>query len=379
MRLPEGPHRAMLAVVAVVVVATLAGLVALWPPPAELPAQVGGERVRAEVTGLEVTHEDPWRPGERYANVTVELTSGTESGRVVDLEDVPLSAFPPFAVGDRLELERSGVAGSSMEFYIRDFRRLPALGWLLGVFVLAVLAVGRWHGLRALAGLGFSLATVVGFVVPAVLAGRSPALVALVASCAVMVVTLYLTHGFNEQTTAAVVGTTAALALTVGVGVWAIEGARITGFASENAMMAGFAVNGLNLRGLVLAGLIISALGVLDDVTVSQSSTVFALRDAAPDLGVRELFIRAMRVGRDHISSVVNTLFLAYTGASLALLVLFTSSAIPAGDVVNSEVVAEELVKILVGSVGLIAAVPLTTLLAAVVAAGSSKAQTPAA
>jgi hypothetical protein len=234
--------------------------------------------------------------------------------------------------------------------------------------VLAVVLIGRWHGLRSLLGLGLSLMIVIVFVVPAILAGQSPPLVALVGAVAVMIVTLYLAHGVNEMTTAAIVGTTGALVLTVGLGLWFIDRSKITGYASDDALFASFAVQGLDLQGLVLAGLIIAALGVLDDVTVSQASTVFALHDTDRTLTWSALFARAMRVGRDHIASVVNTLFLAYAGASLALLVLFSTGGVGTAEIVNSEIIAEEIVKIIVGSLGLIAAVPLTTALAARVA-----------
>jgi uncharacterized membrane protein len=371
--LAPGPHRWMLGVVALLVLATMIGLVALWPDAELLPAP--GEPLEALVTAqvIEVralpAEPDPVLGlGGELADVTVELLSGDEAGRVVTLSQIPLEGYPPFEPGDRLELERITVPGSDVEFYIRDFRRTPAL-WVLGLlFVAAVLAVGRWHGFRSLLGLGLSLLLVIRFVVPAILVGHDPALVALVGAMAVMVVTLYLSHGVNEMTTSAIVGTAAALLLTVGLGLLFIDRAKITGFASDDAQFARFAVEGLDLRGLVLAGLIIAALGVLDDVTVSQASTVFALHDTDPRLTWASLFARAMKVGRDHIASVVNTLFLAYAGASLVLLVLFSTSGLPVVEVLNSEVFAEEVVKILVGSLGLIAAVPLTTALAAQVA-----------
>jgi uncharacterized membrane protein len=158
--------------------------------------------------------------------------------------------------------------------------------------------------------------------------------------------------------------------LTVLLGMFFIDRGRITGFASDDAVFARFAVEGLDLQGLVLAGLIIAALGVLDDVTISQASTVFALHDTNRSLTWTELFARAMKVGRDHIASVVNTLFLAYTGASIALLLLFYTGGVPVLEIVNSEVLAEEIIKTVVGSLGLIAAVPFTTALAASVAVG---------
>jgi len=198
--------------------------------------------------------------------------------------------------------------------------------------------------------------------------------VALVGGTAILLVTLYLSHGLNPMTTAAAVGTLGALVVTVVIALVAIDGTRITGFASEDAVFARFAIGELDLRGLVLAGLIVAALGVLDDVTVSQASTVFAVHEADPSQSFAQLVARGMRVGRDHIASVVNTLFLAYAGASLGLLVLFTTSGLPVRELVNTELVAVELVKTMVGSLGLLAAVPLTTVIAAASVAGTEPA-----
>jgi uncharacterized membrane protein len=195
--------------------------------------------------------------------------------------------------------------------------------------------------------------------------------VALVGGTAILLVTLYLSHGLNPMTTAAAVGTLGALVTTVVIALVAIDGTRITGFASEDAVYARFAIGELDLRGLVLAGLIVAALGVLDDVTVSQASTVFTVHETDPEQTFGQLFARGMRVGRDHIASVVNTLFLAYAGASLGLLVLFSTSGIPVRELINTELVAVELVKTMVGSLGLLAAVPLTTLIAAASVAGT--------
>jgi uncharacterized membrane protein len=365
-------HRRLLVAVAVLLVATLVGLVLLWPRAADLPdaGQPLDDVVTGEVLDAEVVPGEPdpdlGTSGD-LAVVTVEVLEGVDTGRVIELT-VAADGYPEFTTGDRLALAPAEIPDSDVEYFITDFERLPTLGWLVALFVAAVLAIGRWHGLRSLIGLGLSLMIVVRFIVPAILAGSNPPVVALVGALAVMIVTLYLTHGINEMTTAAVVGTGSALTLTVGLGLLFIDRAKITGFASDDAVFARFAVEGLDLQGLVLAGLIIAALGVLDDVTVSQSSTVFALHDTDRTLTWPALFGRAMKVGRDHIASVVNTLFLAYAGASLALLVLFNTGGLPASEIVNSELLAEEIVKILVGSLGLIAAVPLTTALAATVA-----------
>jgi uncharacterized membrane protein len=174
------------------------------------------------------------------------------------------------------------------------------------------------------------------------------------------------------MTTAAAVGTLGALVVTVVLALVAIDGARITGLPDEDAALARFALGELDLRGLVLAGLIVAALGVLDDVTVAQASTVMAVHETDPEQTFGQLVGRGMRVGRDHIASVINTLFLAYAGASLGLLVLFSTSGLPASELINSELVATELVRTMVGSLGLLAAVPLTTVIAAASVVGTT-------
>jgi len=360
-------------VVAAILAAAVVGAIALWPSADELPeSDPGSQQELVSGTILDVeTYQgepDPFEGGTGLAAVIqVRLDDGAAQGSVVQV-DTGLDGYPPLDPGDRVRLSASDVGEDEPVWFIVDLVRGPALLVLLGVFVLALLAVGRWQGLRALLGLALSLAVVLRFVVPAILAGRPPFLVALVGSALVLVISLYLAHGVDVMTTSAVLGTAVALVLTIALGALFVDTAALTGFSSEEATIARFTVEGLDLRGLVLAGLVIAALGVLDDVTVTQASTVFALRSAVPEADWRELFGRAMVVGRDHIASTVNTLVFAYAGASLALLLVFTTSGLPVSEVLTSELVAEELVKTLVGSLGIIAAVPVTTLLAARVA-----------
>jgi len=209
------------------------------------------------------------------------------------------------------------------------------------------------------------------FVVPAILEGASPVAVAVAGSAAIALVNLYLAHGLNLQTSTAVVGTLASLAL---IGVLAavfVAAADFSGLASEEASFVQAASGRINLQGLLLGGIVIGSLGVLDDVTVTQASAVWELHGANPALGAAGLYRSAVRIGRDHIASTVNTLVLAYAGASLPLLILLVESRQPVGDVLTGEVIAVEVVRTLVGSVGLVAAVPVTTALAAAVAAGA--------
>jgi uncharacterized membrane protein len=232
------------------------------------------------------------------------------------------------------------------------------------VFALVVVVLGGWRGATALVGLVISVLILLAFVLPAILDGRSPVLVAVVGSAAIAYVTMYLAHGFGRMTTIALVGMTAALVLTAVLSAIVVDLARFTGFVTEETSLLTF-FEGIDVTGLLLAGIVLGAAGALDDVTITQAATVWELKAADPSLGHVGLFRRALRVGRDHIASIVNTLLLAYAGASLPLLVLFVLARQSLGTIANSEVVAVEIVRTLVGSIGLVAAVPLTTWLAA--------------
>lgn len=365
-------HRWLLGIVTVLTVAAVTGMVVLWPdqPPEPEPVEPlvdGVVRSAAEIR----CPTDPLVPVDPPClQVEIEVVEGEGAGTTFDV-DTGEQGFPPFSVGDRVKVGRAATAeGEPSLYYVQDFARLRPLLVLSGVFLVVVLSVGRWHGLRSLAGLGLSLLVVVRFVIPAILDGRNPMAVALVGGFVVMVVALYLAHGLDLKTTTALVGIAAALVLTAALGFVFTAAAKLTGLASEEAQLLQFSTQGVSLRGLVLAGLVIGALGVLDDVTVSQASTVFAVHDADPRQTWRTLYRRAMRVGRDHIASTVNTLVLAYAGASIPLLILFSTGGVPLAEVLNSELVAQEIVKTFVGSIGLVSAVPLTTALAVTLVAG---------
>ena len=248
-----------------------------------------------------------------------------------------------------------------------DFQRRRPMLWLLAAFALVVVAAGRFHGLRALAGLAASLATVVFFVVPAIGDGRPPLQVAAFGGLGVMLLTIPLVHGGGAKSLAACLGTAAALLLTLGLADLFTHVAHLSGLTSDEAVYLQ-TTSHVSVRGLLLAGMVIGALGVLGDTTVTQASTVIALRRANPQLGFKELVAHATSVGRDHIAATVNTLVLAYTGAALPILIIFSIGGTSFGAAVNSEAVAEAIVATLVGSIGLIAAVPVTTALAALLA-----------
>lgn len=370
--MPALTHRVLLVVVAAMTLAAVAGMVALWPegpaPPDDDPAAVRGEEL-VDATLLEVARvacED--RTGLLPDAVCVQMTARVDaSGRIVRIEMTD-DTGDTFSPGQRVRVALVRTPGQPAAHYVADFQRSTPLLVLSGLFVAAVVAFGRRRGLRALAGLALTFVVILGFVVPAILDGRSPMSVAVVGALVIMVATLYLSHGFTPKTTAAVTGTALALLVTAGLAAFFAGAASLTGFTSEEAQLANVELGGLSLRGLLLAGILLGGLGVLDDVTMSQASIVFELRRADPAAALPRLVRRALNVGRDHVAATVNTLFLAYAGAALPLLILFVVGDAPLGEILTSEIVAVEIVRTLVGSVGLIAAVPLTTALAAAVA-----------
>ena len=344
--------------VGVLVLAVLAGAVALWPRGWLAEPAGGGQ---ADPTRLVPGPEaEPGLPG----STCIKVRARPDGAEEVEFETTDPTG-DTFRSGQRVRLSILEQAGQPTFYNIRDLERGRPMVALAVLFVLAVIAFGRWQGVRSLIGLACSFAVIVGFVVPAILRGRSPVPVALVGAMAIMLASLYLSYGVGRKTTAAVVGTALALALTGALTAGFVELAALTGLASEDALNASFQVGGISLQGLLLAGIILGGLGVLDDVTVSQASLVFELRRADPAAGFAELTRGALAVGRDHVAASVNTLFLAYAGASLPLLVLFVSGGDSLGTVATAEAVAVEVVRTLCGSVGLIAAVPLTTMLAA--------------
>ena len=363
-----GRHRAMLVAVGVLALAVVAGAVLLWPRgeanrPAEAGQQDPTRLVSATLTRVQQVpckEADPGVPSSTCIKVEARLVDGKQVR--FDTTD-PTGAT--FRGGQRVRLSVLEQEGQPPFYNIRDLERSRPMLLLVALFVLAVVAFGRWQGIRSLIALVVSFAVIVGFVIPAIMRGSSPVPVALVGAMAIMLVSLYLSHGIGRKTTAAVVGTGLALVLTAALTAGFVAATSLTGLASEDALNASFQAGGLSLRGLLLAGIILGGLGVLDDVTMSQASLVFELRRADPTASFGRLVAGALSVGRDHIAATVNTLFLAYAGASLPLLVLFTTGGDSLGTVATAEAVAVEIVRTLCGSIGLIAAVPLTTVLAA--------------
>src|SRR5690554_1749946 len=290
-----------------------------------------------------------------------------------EVAEGPVDAgMPEFSVGDRGELYDSPGPGGQVRYAVADWVRRPTLLLLTALFLIVSVVVARFRGLRAFISTGASLALIIAFLIPAMIAGYNPILVSMVGVGGILVLAIYFVHGVNWSTTAALVGTLGASFVTLILGVIFTELAHLTGYGTEEGMMISFAAGNIDLKGLLLAGLIIGALGALTDITIVQASVVRELAHVNPNFGVPELFKHGMNVGLDHIGSLVNTLVLAYTGTALPLLVLLHVNDIPWGQSLNLELVAAEVVHTLVGSIGLVLAVPFTTFIAALTFRGDA-------
>lgn len=335
----------------------------ITPRPSELPPV---QLVHGRIVEL-VPTTDPGTPDVRI-EVLDPVEGGPRRGDIVEgfLQGPSgLEARPEFDVGDEVIVNISTDPEAGF-IAVNDRYRVPTLAMLLGLFALAVTLVGGWRGVRSLIALALTLAVVVKLVVPLILAGWDPAPVAIVAATGVTIATFLLTEGARRRTVAAALGTAISLTLVAVLASVFDSLSRFTPLRGSES--AGFLVSmggtQLDLGGLVLAAVIFGALGVLDDVTVTQAATVQELYEADPRVRPLALAARAMNVGRSHIAATVNTLVLAYVGASLPLIVLFAAGRQDPLLIVSGEIVAVEVVRALVGSIGIVAAVPLTTMIA---------------
>lgn len=344
-------------------VAIVIAMIALWPyerPELELGAfGFAGDVVDAEVVSAD---EGPCSYAVELDCLLVSfaILEGQSAGEVYTQEFPDEPGQPGFEIGEAVLLSVTPFEDGSVGIQYADRNRDVLLGVLALLFGAAVVGLGRFRGVAALVALALSVAMLVFFILPAIIAGKDAVLVALVGGGAIMMISLYLAHGYNRLTHSAALGAFAALALTAALSWAVVTLGRFTGLVTEESFFL-LSLPGVDLNGILLAGIVLGALGALDDVTVTQASAVWEVHGANPSLGFSDLYAAGLRVGRDHIVSTVNTLLLAYAGASLPLLILFTLSEQPLGIVASSEVVALEIARTLVGSIGLVSAVPLTT------------------
>ncbi|MGY6502189.1 MAG: YibE/F family protein [Acidimicrobiales bacterium] len=365
--------RAVLGGVALVAVVTVVGLILWWPRGeiADSGASVAGlSYPRATVVDI--------APGECLTFeiaaptdcdlVTLTVTSGPDADSTVTMQVSAIDFdVPPLSVGDRLVVQYNPMAPAPYAYTFWEFERGAPLLALTFLFVVIVIVFGRWQGLRALTGLVVTFGIILVFLLPSLLRDQPAVGVALVGASLIAFSTLYLAHGVSLNTTVALVGTMASLVVITALGAVFVGLASLTGLSGPDAQLLRVSAEALDPAGLLLAGIIIGALGVLDDVTVTQVAAVAEIRNADPTMSGRELYRRGIRVGREHIAATVNTLVLAYVGASLSLMLFFVQSARPLGLVLGQEAVAIEIVRTLVGSIGLVAAVPITTGLAVLI------------
>ena len=372
----ERTRRIVVAILAPAIVVTLVFLIVLWPD--DVNKKSGGEdQVRAygEVTkvveqecpegdpGLEDTPEGQRRCGA----ASVKITAGPGKGETVSVDLPNGPGAPVLHTGDDVVmLFLSDAAPGEPAYTVIDHQRGKPLIWLLALAAAVIIAFGRWRGVSAIAGLAVSFAVLLVFVIPAILTGGSPLLVAVVGSAAIMFAVLYLTHGVNVHTSVAILGTLASLLITGLLGAGFTAFTELTGIGDEQSAFLAVFQGNVDMRGLLLAGIIIGSLGVLDDVTVTQAMTVAEL--AQSPRSRLELYRSATRVGRAHVASAVNTIVLAYAGASMPLLLLVTAGNQPINELLTSQFLAQEIVRSAVGTIGLVASVPITTALAVLVA-----------
>jgi uncharacterized membrane protein len=364
--LPSAPtvRRTVVVILLPLILATIVGMVLLWPD-GHRPRIEGAQR--ADATILNIEECEGTESGEACLNATVRIDSGPDQGVDVVIP-VPFGeGAPAFEAGDAVVIAAADDQPIESRYSLIDRQRAWPLFALAATFALAVIALSRWRGVAALASLALSVVILIVFVLPALLDGQPPLAVAVVGGSAIMIVTLYLSHGISLRTSVSLLGTLISLSLTGLLGLLFTTAGRFTGLADDSAPYLAALGESIDLRGLLLAGLVIGALGVLDDVTVTQTAAVWELADADPAASRRTLFSAGLRIGREHVSAAVNTLVLAYVGASLTLLLLFAGSGQGPLDTVTTELVAQEVVRALVGGLGIVAAVPVTTLIAALV------------
>lgn len=360
------------------IVALLAAIVRRGTPGMPEGELAAGESAMLRARVVEVLEEGTITQGEieqPYQRLRLRFSGGALDGREVEVEHGLLGLTNQsriFRVGDRVIVEYSRAPEGEEQFFITDYVRTGSLLWLALLFVAMTLLLSGWQGVRSLAGMGVSLTVIVAFIVPQILAGHNPVTITIIGSVVMMGISLYLVYGWQAKTHVAVVGLFLSLILTGLLAACFVGWTRLSGFGAEEAAFLQVAGAQLDLQGLLLAGILIGTLGALDDVVINQASAIFELRRANPRLGWPALFRHGMVIGRDHIAAMVNTLLLAYAGVALPLLLLLSVYVEPLETTLNRQIIAEEIVRTLVGSLGLLAGVPLTTLIAALVARRTS-------
>lgn len=321
---------------------------------------------RGEVVSVlaEETREIPGTATEQlYQTITAEILSGPNTGSIITIENDYLE----LEEGDKFYFNHYVYINGTEDYGVVNIDRLGSLYLLLAIFVGAVIAFGGWQGARALAALAGSFLVIFYVLLPGILSGWSPLTSSILVASGVLFAAIFFTHGFNRESVVAYGGTMIAVFLTALFAMFAVHITELSGFAHEASVSLNFNTQGaIDFTALLLGAIIIGVLGVLDDISVTQAAVVTELYTSNRNLSPREVFIKAIRVGKEHVAALVNTLVLAYTGAALPLLLQFYLIASDANTAINSEIFATEIVRAIVGSIGLILAVPIVTLLAVI-------------
>lgn len=366
------------ALVIPLLVATLIGLVVLWPGSSSLVGSrpftaKGTELETATITSLNAADcaDDSGAlegisSGALLADaVCARIESGKGQGLTMPVH-IPAESRHIADVGDELQVMYTPEAVASGTPYVYvDYTRQVPVAALAVVYLLLVVAVAGRKGALSVLGLLVATGVLVFFMIPALLDGSSPLVVTLVGSMAMMLAAVYVAHGVSVRTTTALLGTVAGVVLTVGLSMWGTEAASLTGATDETALTLASVVEGIDLQTLLTCGMVVAALGVLNDVTITQASAVWELHAANPSLSRTRLFTGGMSIGRDHIASTVYTLAFAYAGTALPLILSASLIDRPVTGTLLSGEIAEEIVRTLVSSIGLVLAIPATTAIAA--------------
>ncbi|MBA3781341.1 MAG: YibE/F family protein [Nocardioides sp.] len=372
------PRLVLLTSLILAAVVSVIGVLALWPSSADVDDVVEAVEFAAPGVTFPTAVVDSVQPscpraenggvtsGESCGNIEATVSNGAGKGESVTVPVAPQVTDSGLVPGDDVRLQRTPAAeGADASYgYFGTERPTPLLVMTL-VFALLVVVVARWRGLLALVGLAFSGLLIWEFMLPALLTGESGLLVGLSGSATIMFVVLYLTHGVSMRTSAALAGTLAGVLVTAGIGVVAVSATRLTGIADESAGLLSSYVGDLSFQSLMACATIVAGLGVLNDVTITQSSSVWEIRAASPTMSRGQVFASGMRIGRDHIASIIYTIVFAYAGTALAVLLILQLYGLPVSVLLTTEEIGEEIVRTLASGIGLVLAVPLTTAIAA--------------
>jgi uncharacterized membrane protein len=315
-----------------------------------------GDQSRKLIPGTDVLHT--------YQTISATVLNNDKKGTAIQVEN----DYSLLAVGDVFYLDYTRTNDGQEIYSVGEIYRIPALIGLALFFFALVLLLGGMQGLRSLLALAGSFLAIIYILFPGILAGYNPILISGALAIGILFFIMYVTHGFNRMTTAAFLGCLVTILITIGLSYLAVLYTKLTGFSSDDAVYLNVNTEGtINFKGLLLGAIIIGVMGIIDDIAITQASVVAELRALKEKLTNKQIFVKAMNIGRAHMGAVVNSLVLAYTGTALPLLLLVYISDIPTLELINQEVIATEIVRTLVGSIGLVLAVPISTIIAVIV------------